>query len=347
MKSKNLFFLATALSVSASAIAQPTLNKSNFAPVIGDSTQYYMISGYSGNEGPSGANQNWDFSNVGNGAERNFNYISCAASPDCANNPGTTVVMKGSDGSYIYYIVDNNKMAIKGIGNEAQGQSAIFHYSDPEDVMHFPFTFNNTYSDNTACSASLSSGVEISRSGTTTVTADAYGTLKTPKGTFQNTLRIYMHQVYEDIMTVSGSSQVLNYDTKIYSWYQPGIHDILLTISTVSVNGGAPLMTLQYSNAPQTTSISDLENSKKNLEIFPNPATQYTNIKLTKPNDAIQNIKVVNVLGQEVAEYSAKTLKQKSNGVYSMDLNAVSSGIYWLQVQTKQGNFSQKLQVIK
>src|SRR5690606_15577654 len=110
------------------------------------------------------------------------------------------VVMKENTGAYIYYIVENNKMSIKGIESLAQGQNVSFFYADPEEVMHFPFTYNDTYSDNTLCTSSLGSGVELVRSGTTTVTADAYGTLKTPLGTYPNTLRILTNQVYEDVI---------------------------------------------------------------------------------------------------------------------------------------------------
>lgn len=187
----------------------------------------------------------------------------------------------------------------------------------------------------------------LTETGTTTVTADAYGTLKTPKGIYQNALRIYMHQIYQDVMTVGGTNQTIHYETKVYTWYQTGIHDMLLSLSAIAVNGGAPTVTLQYSDTEPTTAINDLSKVKSDMEVFPNPASQHATIKLTHVGNAIQNISMVNVLGQKVADYSAKTLKQSQNGMYSINLEAVPSGLYWLQVQTKQGQFSQKLQVIR
>lgn len=346
MKIRNLFFLATAVGFSLSAVAQPSLNEGNFAPTIGGNVNYYMVSNYTGDEGPAGASQNWDFSNVTNDTIFQVGYISCAASPDCSGNPGTTLVMTESNGAYIYYIVDNNKMSIKGLEIQAQGQNVAFHYSDPEDYMQFPFTFNDSYSDNFKCTASIT-GVNILRSGISTVSADAYGTLKTPIGTYQNAIRIYTHQVYSDTMSIGGNNQIMNYDTKIYSWYQPDIHEILMSISSISINGAAPSVTLQYSDATSTTSIQNLTKGNANFEVYPNPATDYATIKLTQGNNAIQNIDVVNILGQRVATYLGNSLSQNQNGVYSIDLKAIPSGIYWLQVQIKQGQFSQKLQVIK
>lgn len=164
MKPKNLLFLTVALGIGISAVAQPTLNKNNFAPQIGDHTNQYMISGYSEDEGTLGANQTWDYSNVDTGTVQETNYISCSSSPDCAGNPGTTIVSKESNGGYVYYIIDNNKMSIKGLEIQTQSQMATFHYSDPEEIMHFPFTYNDSYSDSTACVGNVS-GTTLDRNG--------------------------------------------------------------------------------------------------------------------------------------------------------------------------------------
>ncbi len=77
--------------------------------------------------------------------------------------------------------------------------------------------------------------------------------------------------------------------------------------------------------------ISDFENTKT-LSVYPNPTTS----KLTINTDGvvIENVSIIDITGKTV-----KTIKQTNNTINVSDL---VNGIYFLQVQTKQGLFNSK-----
>lgn len=347
MNTKNLL-LSVALGLGVPAFSQPVLDATNSAPQIGQQTTVHMTPNYSGTIGTPGANQNWDFSTVGSGTSYQNDYISCSSSPDCSNNPGATIVMHDlSSDAYSYIIMDNSHIANKGIYGSSQGQTMEFQYSDPETYMYFPLAYNNTHSDSWAATAQLAGGMAtIDRSGTTTVTADGYGTLKTPAGTFQNTLRVHMHQAYQDVMTVAGNTTNISYETDIYTWYQPGVHDRLLSIASIAINGAAASTSIQYTD--ETPNAIHHPNTDKFVsQIFPNPANDNINVQLSNTEDQIKYIRVVNILGQVVAKLSANNLHQTAHNTYSIQTATIPTGVYWLQITTHRGTSNQKVQIVR
>lgn len=74
-------------------------------------------------------------------------------------------------------------------------------------------------------------------------------------------------------------------------------------------------------------SISDYENSKQNLEIFPNPSYDgVLNVNFTKTTNIEANIEVFNILGTKI--FSSKTTSNKNK----LDLSSLLKGVYVLKV---------------
>src|SRR5690606_7715069 len=102
-------------------------------------------------------------------------------------------------------------------------QSYTLENTDPAEKLRFPFTFNNTFSDTYTGSANLG-GTIIPRVGTVTVTAEGYGTLVTPAGTYQNVLKIKTEEI-------SNPATLYSENSVTYDWFQPGIHFPVLRIT--------------------------------------------------------------------------------------------------------------------
>ncbi|HVA98265.1 MAG TPA: hypothetical protein VNG53_05165, partial [Bacteroidia bacterium] len=222
---RNLFLSATLLSALASA-AQPTLTEANTSPIIGDifsnnATNYIA-------PGSSGANQTWDLSSMTTTSTTTTNAVTPSSTTYGSSFPSSTIAFS-STGAVLYWKVSSTAEQTYGI---AQG-STVISYSNPEDYLRFPFTYSNTYTDTWAATFT-SGGYPYLRSGSTTVTADGYGTLKLPSGTYSNVLRVHFLENYQDSTNIGGSPYIITYQDDEYLWYLPPNHQPIASISTLT-----------------------------------------------------------------------------------------------------------------
>lgn len=76
------------------------------------------------------------------------------------------------------------------------------------------------------------------------------------------------------------------------------------------------------------------EEISSNLKLYPNPATTTLQIELSN-NDKIQNISLLNSIGQKVLQttYTGNTI----------DVSHLPKGVYWVRIQTEKGSTTKKL----
>jgi len=72
------------------------------------------------------------------------------------------------------------------------------------------------------------------------------------------------------------------------------------------------------------------------INVFPNPANDYINISVAAINGKIQNVKIVDVLGNEIKELNINSLSQNIN------ISDLLKGIYMVVVNTTKATYSQK-----
>lgn len=181
-KSLHILFFGSLISA-VNTVAQPTITATGINPIGGDvitttNTNYV-------GPGSAGINQTWDLSTMTpSGASATFAYANPSSTPYASSFTNSNV-SASYGGSYVYYKTSSAAWQFYGAVT-----SATMSYSNPEDFLHFPFTYTNTYTDSWATTF-ISGGYTFYRTGTTTVTADGYGTLITPSGTFSNVLRVH------------------------------------------------------------------------------------------------------------------------------------------------------------
>ncbi len=93
-------------------------------------------------------------------------------------------------------------------------------------------------------------------------------------------------------------------------------------------------------SSPQTV-LSVNENEMANVfVVYPNPSHDVINIKLMT-NQTVEDAFITNVLGKTVFVINPKSLKNKD--VYQLDLNGLSQGVYFLNIQSNGRLNTQKL----
>lgn len=329
------FVLLPALALfSLSAQAQPTLTSANNIQAGTTYTAYNATNALP--QGAAGANVTWDFSSLSSSASTNYGYYTCGSTGhSCTTFPGSTIVNDPGTGQYVYYKTSSSSLALNGISTG----SVNFIYSDPQEILRFPFTYNNTYTDNFS-SAFTSGGFPFTRSGTITVTADGYGTLKLPGGTYHNVLRVKKVENYTD--TWSGPS--ISYSAETYTWYSPYLKELLANIVTTTISGSAGQPMMQYTSQP-TTGIGGISAIDGTVSIFPNPAHERINAGFSLTEATNISAVLTDITGRIVRQIPATNYNQGRHQI-TMDTDGLTNGLYLLKIASGEEVITSKINVL-
>lgn len=288
----------------------------------------------------SGAGQNWDFSGVTNvGSVFNNVYIDPTTTAYASSFPNATTCTQTSSGGYGYVQLTATQELNLGLQNSSQG---VLAYSDPEVVVVFPLTLGTTHTDNWALTIPYGGVGYDYRKGTTTITADATGTIKTPAGTFNNSLRLKLEQTYRDSIVVSGTTQIVNYTFTSYSWLKDGVKGFVFNISSPLNTDNFGVLTpkqASYQTNAAVTGVVESQEPTFNLAVFPNPAHEWLNMALVIDKPEQVNIALVNMAGQQVKSVENVDLV---SGVNTLPLlvNDLPAGTYVANIHGKSINIS-------
>jgi hypothetical protein len=311
-----------------------SITASGINPVIGDVFTYKSTAFF--NAGSSGSGQTWSFPGL-TGTTETLTAVSVASTPFASSFPTATLAEKQGNGSaYLFYANTSSAQVTRGY---AAGIIQIV-YSNPEEMLHFPFSFGNSYTDYFLATFN-SGGSNYTRRGSTTVTADAIGTLTTPAGTFTNVLRVRIFQNYQDSTNISGSSIIINYTNTEYFWYKDGYHYPLATSYTF-VSSGSPSTGGSYF-IPSTIGIDENSEFESNLRIFPNPVESELTVSLNMETPKTLHVSLMNLLGEKVMELDSDPIAG-SEKVVKLQLDNLRSGIYIANVSS--GNLTTTRKIV-
>jgi len=331
-KSLQKLFTGASLAFATISLAQPTLTATGMNPVVGDHFNNYNA-GYV-SPGTSGVNQTWNLAAMGTGTVSAYTGTTVASTPYAATYAAANIALASTAASqYIYYNTSSTAVKIEGIAVNSGTTTVEFVYSNPEDLLHFPFAYTNTYTDPWQATFSTG-GSQYLRTGNTTVTADGYGTVTTPAGTFSNAMRVHFVEVYKDSTNITGfGPYVLHYTNDEYMWYLNNNHYPIASVSTLSTTSSFTNATTQ-SGTYLTGVVAGIENPSafiSAVNLFPNPASGSTNLTITLTESKAVKITLVNILGAEVGKTIAAEGIQGDNN-YKLDISNLSEGIYFAQI---------------
>ena len=327
------------------AMAQPTINLAS-VPGFGTTITTRDVDGTGINPGPAGANQTWNFTAYPDtGAPVSLTYVNPASTPFAVDFPNSNYAFESEtiDGATNYGYYNLNASSFELLGNAtANGDNTtqVISLSNPQTALSFPATFNSTNSD-TYKVEFANELFSIASTGTSTYLADAYGTLTTSSGTYNNVLRLKRRNTSLDTISSPfgmfyGTSSSTAYEymrvaagatlaawTISYDTSQTDLGGETISLNTRHTTGEFPAATEQANNA-------------FNLGVFPNPASNQVLIMLTE--DAI--VSVFDLGGRAVL---AQDFSLSGNKMPILDVSTLPSGTYITRATGKTLSSSAKL----
>jgi hypothetical protein len=348
----------------STAFAQiPTLTAVNSSPVANDQFISQVCDTTGITQGSSGANITWTFTSLMPSATiipnkdtgtvlavtptttgySNLQLAATLAGSTAAFTASNIAVITPTGSPVTYSQSTMTALSQTGVYIDA---SNLLVYTDPLDVLHFPFTMGSTFTDTYAGGLAFS-GITATQTGTTIVTADAYGTLVLPgtpsSVTYNGVLRVHSIQTYRDSVNLFGTS-VANYIFDSYTWYQPGYHSALLTISTANGPGvNTKSVSYAYKQVANHEAVPTVPGLAGSVKVFPNPANGY--IYITYNNIANEKVTttLTDMLGRQVAVIAAQSTQGVTNLTYNTSV--LAKGTYLVRLQSATETTTRKIEI--
>ena len=142
--------------------------------------------------GPAGEDQTWDFSDLSTIFDIHFEIMEPNDAPGAESYPDAEFVWHLVEfENYLFYDVTDNVISqLGGVNGVAGDISFSTINTDWEDGFQLPLTFGDTYDFLTVYDNYLFGSYIGSGQRNATLTADGYGTVTTPFGTYENVLRV-------------------------------------------------------------------------------------------------------------------------------------------------------------
>jgi Secretion system C-terminal sorting domain len=277
------------------AFAQPVLRSDSLH--TGPSFNLYSLGNVNtANLTPSGSNVTWDISTSTSTLIGTADLLPMSATTYGSTFSAANFAMKFTANGvtqYSLFTVTTSKM--EEVANNI-GTANQTSFASPRTTLVFPFTFNLSDSD----------VYQKSGQGMKYITNkyDAYGTLITPFGTYNNVVRIMINDF--------GTTSLGFWNTSPFF----------------------PIMQADGSGVAlwkRVTTNTGIEETRKNnsFEIFPNPTTNELSIL---SNEIVQKVDIYSVSGK----------LQISTSQTKIDVSELSQGIYFVKVYSQNGDAMQK-----
>ncbi len=321
---KKIFYtFCLAVLCSGLAWAQPSLTMANTAPTAGQ--VFYLHATAYHPQGNSGANQRWDFKSDTAINTSAVAFNNPAGTPFDSTFLSANLVTPPASGlNYIYYHSLASGFYLVGQHN---GNDTI-RYSDSEMIMKFPFNYNDTYTDNFRGTFYLS-GSYWARTGSITVTADAWGKLVLNFDSFTNVMRLHIQENFSDSSTAGTGLIPITRDS--YEWFLPNHHYPICTMRNITVNGGAAIPSGEFMDKGSVAGMLEHDFFSSSPAVFPNPASGTVNLTYSLAMEAGVQLEITNLAGQVL---SLSGSKQQAVGAHQevLHLEQYGKGNYLITV---------------
>ncbi|MEO8514425.1 MAG: hypothetical protein ABI543_12765, partial [Ignavibacteria bacterium] len=312
-----------------------------YNPVPGDIDSYAICDTSNISQGSAGVNQVWSFLTLTKIDTSDVSFVTSASTP-YAGQFGTSNIASTNDNfSYTYFTTSASNILFNGSGSPG----LVVSYTNPQLYMQYPFTYNSTFSDTYGCNY-ISNGTQTIRTGTTSVSGDAWGTINLPVGAFTNALRVKYIISTKDSSNPGAPIVTVTTNTS-YVWFVPGRKFPVFEIvySTLTFNGVLFASSKSINYNPRSSIIgihqisTEVPQDFSLSQNYPNPFNPSTKIKFSIPlsrgmsegRGVFTSIIVYDNLGREV---STLVNQQLAPGTYEADFDGtrLSSGTYYYRL---------------
>lgn len=335
-------------------IAQPTLTSGSINPTVGDSI-YLLQADSTYKNGPSGASQTWDYSNMTGYSDTNdywVHFLSPSTQPDyqyatIKNYSTVAQVPPTFKGGNAYMSVKNDTIWLQGYSVNVQGMGSVVMEMDVKQAytMVYPFTYTNSFS-NTYSGTLHSTLGTYPFSGAINVAADGYGSLKMPwNSAIPNVLRVMS---YDSTEANAGLLGTFTFTNTRYDYYEPNLSMPgvdpkypILSFATSGLNGAtSSWVTTQISVIASVTEF----NLANDMKTYPNPASNMAYFEYNLQQDAQVNINLVDAKGRIIKPvYEGKT----NFGMHKVSINTsgLAAGLYLIKIDVDNQTTIRKLTI--
>jgi hypothetical protein len=327
------------LCVANTSVAQLTLLSIYHEPSAGDKDGVKMYDSVGVVPKSTGSGMTWDFSafSMKTGAATTETYMLASAVASSSMFAGATLAGTEDNITYNFYKSSASPAKFEILGSYSPSSTTTF--TDPMTWYQWPISMGTTYSDSFSGTENNPYAVIA---GTSTTTASGSGNLVLPGGaSFSNILQL----VSNDRMTVSDTTTPISTSTMVttrYNYFHTSQKFPLLsvtynkaTIDTFVINSA--VIEVNYLLA---VGLNDL-NFDATFAIYPNPAKDHFNVKLTNLKNEECNIEIYNALGQMVCR---NNLGDNSLIQANISLSNLQKGMYI--VKTSLGDRSSARRLI-
>ncbi|WP_347218541.1 T9SS type A sorting domain-containing protein [Chryseobacterium sp.] len=323
------------LGASAMFSAQITLTKASHDPILNDIVDNRTINGTVDNSA-TGANVTFSNGSLTLGAPALVSYLTPSAS-EISTFPGSNIKMV-EGATAILYKASPTKLEITGIVNP---QVTLNLSMDNGTYINYPTTFGPAQTD-TAKGTFTSSVINGICVGTTSVQADAYGTLILNGQTYNNVLRVKFIQNFSlhlpiDITFANPLGTVSN---TAYSYYDISHRYPLL--SSTNLNVSVPALGInQTTSTAMALNIATLAVNntikKENFSVYPNPAQDFIGFKGNTENYSKAHI----------YSLDGKLIKTADVNSGNIQISELPPASYFIEISGKNSETKKNIKFIK
>lgn len=343
---KFIYTLFIILSLNPFIYSQVTLTSEN-NPVVGNVYRKVNCDTVGVNQGPSGANQTWNFTNLTRSDSFDVSFVAPGNTPFGSQFTNSNVASTSDNSNYTYYRANSSNLEM--LGTAVTGLVIVL--SNTQVLFQYPFTYNTTFTDQFSGTFTFG-GFNVLRTGTITGTGDGWGTINLPFGSFANALRVRYDITIRDSVVVP--PLVTRTTQTSYNWFVPGkryaVLEIIYTTIVVTNFGTTNSKSVHYS--PNSTAIgiisynSNVPADYSLSQNYPNPFNPNTRFSFALPKLSSVSLKVFDVLGREVATLVNQDLKAGSYEV-TWDGSNYTSGMYFYKISTGDYTETKKMMLLK
>ena len=343
-------------------MAQPSVG-SDAIVTVGEQepTMFVPFSEQSWNSGSEGENQIWDFSDLAVGESCDYIAVDPTESPYYDSFPNSDIYFVctfadsqgGLSEQHTYYTIENDVLQLAGnvsISISNPSYDSIFTvFTNPLNWATFPYSYQDMTDDDFEARITSYIGaqtISAIQTGTSTHEVDGYGTLTTPSGTFENTIRVKRIEMAEN--SIPGIPFSTPQESYRYTWYAENENGVILNLDSMVVkdfNGNVVNTNLLGSyriQGPTTTSSTEVDEPQ--VSVFPNPGIEEFTVELSNISD--YTLLVHSKIGKKVSfSVPSRTI---NSCTIQLDKSLTTSGLYFVTLINKRtGNkITKKISII-
>ncbi|HTA63492.1 MAG TPA: T9SS type A sorting domain-containing protein [Bacteroidia bacterium] len=294
--------------------------------------------------------QTWDYSTLfANTYAAPLSFVTPAGNPGASSFPNSTLAADQGGGTWAYLKTGASGLLVDGanavIPTGTTSTTAIVDYVPDEILIPTPFTLNSAVTNVYAATFTVTtSGVTatVHHRAHRTITADAFGSLKTPAGTYANTLRIKTYEITSDSIFVFGANYQDQYDTTTtYNWAQNTADARLMEIDFNKKGAVTKASYLQsFTNA-----INDIKHFELATNLYPNPASTFAILAYENESSAKVSASIFDVTGRQVATLLNNQQQAAGKQTLAIDVVNLPQGLYMVQLTVNGATKTLKLNV--